>query len=101
MQKNLALPLPGTEQVIPADMALITAGFIGVEPSISDAFQLDLTNRNTVATQPQHYQTSQDKVFCCGDMHRGASLVVWAIAEGRACAKEVDQYLMDYTNMIP
>ena len=55
--------------------------------------------RNTVQTEQSHYATGVDKVFTAGDMHRGQSLVVWAIAEGRACAVEVDEYLMGYTNL--
>lgn len=53
----------------------------------------------TVTTRPEHYQTNVEKVFTAGDMHRGQSLVVWAIAEGRAAAAEVDEYLMGYTNL--
>ena len=53
----------------------------------------------TVTTEPEHYQTNVEKVFTAGDMHRGQSLVVWAIAEGRAAAAEVDEYLMGYTNL--
>ena len=52
-----------------------------------------------VATKPGGYATSVPKVFTAGDMHRGQSLVVWAIREGREAAKEVDQYLMGYTNL--
>ena len=46
------------------------------------------------------YKTNVDKVFTAGDMHRGQSLVVWGIAEGREAAKEIDSYLMGYTNMV-
>ena len=51
-------------------------------------------------TQPGHYATSVEKVFTAGDMHRGQSLVVWAIAEGRTAAAEVDAYLNGYTNLV-
>ena len=51
-------------------------------------------------TKEGGYATSVPKVFTAGDMHRGQSLVVWAIAEGRACAKEVDMALMGYTNLL-
>jgi glutamate synthase (NADPH/NADH) small chain len=50
-------------------------------------------------TEEEHYKTNVEKVFTAGDMHRGQSLVVWAITEGRRCAKEIDEYLMGYTNM--
>ena len=54
---------------------------------------------NNVKTEPGRYQTSVKKVFVTGDMHRGQSLVVWAIREGREAAREVDESLMRYTNM--
>ena len=53
----------------------------------------------TVSTEPEHYQTNVEKVFTAGDMHRGQSLVVWVIAEGRAAAAEVDEYMMGYTSL--
>jgi len=93
-------PVPGSEKTLPADMVLIAAGFTGIETYISDAFQLPVNAHQTIETLNSGYATSVEKVFCCGDMRRGASLVVWAIAEGRACAKEVDAFLMDYTNMV-
>ncbi|MBQ7620416.1 MAG: glutamate synthase, partial [Treponema sp.] len=63
------------------------------------AFGVPLGARNTVQTVEQgKFQTQVPKVFSCGDMRRGQSLVVWAIAEGRECAREVDQYLMGYTS---
>ena len=65
----------------------------------AQAFGVDRDGRTNVATQPGGYQTSVDRIFTAGDMHRGQSLVVWAIAEGRAAAAEVDQYLMGYTNL--
>ena len=89
----------GSEQILEADLLLIAAGFTGCESYVSDAFQLDLTPRGVAATAPSSYRTNTEKVFAAGDMHRGQSLVVWAIAEGRECAREVDEYLMGYTNM--
>lgn len=55
--------------------------------------------RNNVETEKGSYKTSVDKVFTAGDMHRGQSLVVWGINEGRGVAKEADKYLMGYTNL--
>ena len=56
---------------------------------------MELSPRNTVMTSSAEvYQTANEKIFTAGDMHRGQSLVVWAIAEGRECAKEIDKYLM-------
>ena len=81
-------------------MILIAAGFTGCEDYTAKAFGTDLTPRNVVATsKSDDYATSQEKVFVAGDMHRGQSLVVWAIAEGRECARQIDEYLMGYTNL--
>lgn len=92
--------IEGTEKELPADLILIAAGFLGAEDYTMKAFGTDVSARNTVATETaEKYATSVDKVFTAGDMHRGQSLVVWAIAEGRECAREIDQYLMGYTNL--
>ncbi len=88
----------GSEQELPCDMLLIAAGFTGCERYTADAFGIELTDRNVVKTD-DGYHTSKEKIFTAGDMHRGQSLVVWAIAEGRACAAEVDKFLMGYTNI--
>ena len=88
----------GTEQIFDCDLLLIAAGFIGVEDDLKKSFKLETTQRNTIVTQPNSYQV-KDKYFTAGDCHRGQSLVVWAIHEGKECAKEVDAYLMGYTNM--
>ncbi len=92
--------VPGSEKTLPCDLLLIAAGFTGCEPYTAAAFQAPLTARGVVATAPDHYATEAEGVFTAGDMHRGQSLVVWAICEGRQCAYEVDQYLMGYTNLI-
>ena len=89
----------GSEKKIPCDLLIIAAGFVGFESYVKEAFDIETTNRNTTLTKEGSYKTSKDKVFVCGDMHRGQSLVVWAIDEGRRCAKEVDEYLMGYTNL--
>ena len=89
----------GTEKILPCDLLLIAAGFTGCQQYTADAFGVKLTPRGTVGTQegPDHYRTSIPGVFTAGDMHRGQSLVVWNIVEGRGCAREVDEYLMGYT----
>jgi glutamate synthase (NADPH/NADH) small chain len=90
----------GSEQVLECDLLLIAAGFVGIEDHFKEAFQLETTPRNVIATKPNHYQSqSYDNVFAAGDARRGQSLVVWAIAEGKAAAAEVDAYLMGYTNL--
>ena len=91
--------IEGSEKELPCDMLLIAAGFTGCERYTADAFGVALTERSTVSTGADSYHTSCEKVFTAGDMHRGQSLVVWAIAEGRACAAETDRYLMGYTNI--
>lgn len=92
--------VPGTESTLKCDLLLIAAGFIGCQEYVAKDFGVALSKRNTVATSdPDVYTTGVKKVFTAGDMHRGQSLVVWAIAEGRACAKQVDEYLMGYSNM--
>ena len=90
----------GSEEIIPADLVLIAAGFLGTEKYIADAFGVELNGRTNVDTaSPESYKTNVEKVFTAGDMHRGQSLVVWAIREGREAAKAVDEYLMGYTTL--
>ena len=84
-------------ETIPCDLLIGATGFAGCAEDVCAAFGVAM-NR-TVTTEPEHYQTNVEKVFTAGDMHRGQSLVVWAIAEGRAAAAEVDEYLMGYTNL--
>ena len=90
--------IPGTQEEMPCDLLLIAAGFLGPAPYISKAFGCETDERGNIAAK--EFKTSAEKVFAAGDSRRGQSLVVWAIAEGRAAAKEVDKYLMGYTNML-
>lgn len=92
-------PKQGTEKEEKADFVLIAAGFLGCEVYVTDSFEVECNNRNKVNTQPDSYETSKERVYTAGDMHRGQSLVVWAIAEGRAVAKAVDESIMGYTNL--
>ncbi|MCI8890735.1 MAG: glutamate synthase subunit beta [Eubacterium sp.] len=89
----------GSEKKIPADVALIAAGFLGSEKYAADAFGVRLDGRTNVQTKDGTYETDAARVFACGDMRRGQSLVVWAIREGREVAVEVDRSLMGYTYM--
>ncbi len=91
--------VPGSEKEIPCNLLLIAAGFVGMQPYVGEAFGLKVTGRGTAETVEGSYKTNVEKVFTAGDMHRGQSLVMWAITEGRACAKEVDEYLMGYTTL--
>ena len=92
--------VPGSEQVLDAEIVLIAAGFLGSQKYVTDAFKVELTERTNVKTKAGAYKTSVDNVFVTGDMHRGQSLVVWAIREGREAAREVDESLMGYTNLV-
>ena len=91
--------VPGSEEELPCRLLLIAAGFLGPEDYAADAFGVDRDGRSNVATVPDVYSTGVEKVFAAGDMCRGQSLVVWAIAEGRAAAREVDRYLMGYSGL--
>ena len=88
-----------TVKKLKCELLLIAAGFTGCQSYTANAFGVNLTPRNVVATAPDHYKTNIEKVFTACDMHRGQSLVVWGIAEGRQCAREIDEYLMGYTNL--
>ncbi|WP_417517556.1 glutamate synthase subunit beta [Minwuia sp.] len=90
--------IPGTEFELKADLVLLAMGFTNpiLEGMIKD-LQLELDPRNNILANTEDYKASVDKVFACGDMRRGQSLVVWAIREGRQCARSVDEFLMGET----
>lgn len=92
--------VPGSEQTLPAEIVLIAAGFLGSQKYVTDAFHVDINERSNVKTGAGAYETSVKNVFTAGDMHRGQSLIVWAIREGREAARAVDESLMGYTNLI-
>lgn len=92
--------VPGSEQVLEADIVLIAAGFLGSQSYVTEAFGVERNERTNVKTAPGQYQTSVENVFVAGDMHRGQSLVVWAIREGREAARAVDESLMGYSNLV-
>lgn len=83
---------------LPCSLLIAATGFAGCEENVCAAFGVE-TDR-TVRTREGSFATSVEKVFAAGDMRRGQSLVVWAIAEGRAAAAEVDEYLIGYTNLV-
>lgn len=93
------VPVEGTEEVLEADLVLIAAGFLGSEKYVTDTFGVEVNQRTNVKTEDSKYETTVPRVFTAGDMHRGQSLVVWAIAEGREAAKAVDESMMGYTNL--
>lgn len=91
--------IPGSEWEIPCDLMLIAAGFTGCEASVAQAFGVALGSRGVIQTPEDGYATSVEGVFAAGDVRRGQSLVVWAIAEGRRAAREMDEWLMGYSEL--
>ena len=83
---------------IPCQLLIAATGFAGCERGVCEAFGVEAGD--TVTTAPGRHATSVEKVFAAGDMRRGQSLVVWAIAEGRSAAAEADAYLSGYTNLV-
>ena len=95
--------VPGSEFTLPADLVLLAMGFVSPYASVLEAFGAEKDARgNAKATTDGAgcYATSAPKVFAAGDMRRGQSLVVWAIREGRQCARAVDEFLMG-TSQLP
>ncbi len=87
----------GSEFEIPADLVLLAMGFVAPVASVLDAFGVDKDQRGNARATTDGvgcYKTNAEKVFAAGDMRRGQSLVVWAIREGRQCARAVDEFLM-------
>ena len=92
-------PIPGTERELPAQLVLLAMGFVGPEKSpLLEDLGVAYDQRGNVARDSE-WQTNVPGVFTCGDMGRGQSLIVWAIAEGRACAAAVDRWLMGDTQL--
>jgi glutamate synthase (NADPH) small chain len=88
----------GTEQIIKADLVLLAMGFVSPQKEgLLSQLEIELDERGNVKASEKNYQTSISKVFTAGDMRRGQSLVVWAISEGRECARKVDEYLMGHS----
>ncbi len=89
--------VPGSEKTIPADLVFLAMGFVGPAAGLLDAFGVEKDARGNAKAStegPACYTTNVPKVFAAGDTRRGQSLVVWAIREGRQCAREVDAFLM-------
>ena len=87
--------VPGSEFSLKADLVLLAMGFVHpVRDGLLEQLGVEVDERSNVKANTQDYRTSVDKVFTAGDMRRGQSLVVWAIREGRQCARAVDEYLM-------
>jgi glutamate synthase (NADPH/NADH) small chain len=87
--------VPGTEQIIPCELALLAMGFVHPQQEgLVNDLGVELDERGNVKASEKSYQTNIEKIFSAGDMRRGQSLVVWAISEGRECARKVDEFLM-------
>jgi glutamate synthase (NADPH/NADH) small chain len=85
----------GTEFTLPADLVLLAMGFVGPRrPGLIEQSGVELDARGNVKANTDDYRSTAPRVFACGDMRRGQSLVVWAIREGRQCAQAVDEFLM-------
>ena len=97
--RMMMVEVPGSEYELDVDLVLIAAGFLGTQDYVAKAFDVKLNERTNVQTEAGKYATTQENVFVAGDMHRGQSLVVWAIREGREVAKAVDVHLMGYSNL--
>lgn len=91
--------VPGTEQTIPAQLVLLAMGFVGPESTLLDQLEVERDGRPNVKADEGRFATNVKGVFAAGDMRRGQSLVVWAINEGRAAARECDRYLMGSSNL--
>jgi len=87
--------VPGSEFTLKADLVLLAMGFTGPRKAgLVEQAGVELDPRGNVKAATSNYKTSSPKIFACGDMRRGQSLVVWAIREGRQCARGVDEFLM-------
>lgn len=97
--RMMPVEIPGTERVWPAQLVLICMGFLGPEDTLLKQLGIEQDGRTNVKAEYGRFATNVKGVFCAGDMRRGQSLVVWAINEGRAAARECDRYLMGNTNL--
>jgi len=87
----------GTEKRTEADLVLLAMGFLGPEDPVAEQLGVERDARSNYKAEHEIYTTNVDGIFAAGDSRRGQSLVVWAINEGRGCAREVDKYLMGDT----
>ena len=90
--------VPGSETEIPCELALLAMGFLHPQhEGLLEQLEIELDERGNVRASEKNYNTNIPKIFSAGDMRRGQSLVVWAISEGRECARKVDEYLMGHS----
>jgi len=91
--------IPGSEFEIETELVLLALGFVGPEKYVPEQLGVQLNERGNVAADTKSWRTNVDGVFACGDVRRGQSLVVWAIWEGRECARSVDAFLTGHTDL--
>ncbi len=94
--------VPGSEQVLKADLVLLAMGFVSPVQAVLDAFGVDKDARGNAKATTDFtggYATSVPKLFAAGDVRRGQSLVVWAIREGRQAARSIDEFLMGTSDL--
>ena len=93
-------PVAGSERPLPTGLVLLSMGFLGPEDRVLEQLRLERDDRSNAAAAYGTFTTNVEGVFAAGDIRRGASLVVWAIMEGRGAARECDRYLMG-TTLLP
>ena len=92
--------IAGTERVMPCELVLLAMGFLHPQhEGLLQQLGVELDSRGNVQALEGDFQTAKKRIFAAGDMRRGQSLVVWAISEGRECARKVDEYLMGYSEL--
>lgn len=93
--------VPGSEREIPCELALLAMGFVHPQhEGLLNELGVELDDRGNVKATEREYKTSINKIFTAGDVRRGQSLVVWAISEGRECARKVDEFLMEGVSLL-
>ncbi|MBC8080550.1 MAG: glutamate synthase subunit beta [Gorillibacterium sp.] len=97
--RMIPVEVPGSERIFPAQLVLLAMGFTGPENPVLEQLGVERDERTNVKAEYAQFTTNVPGVFAAGDMRRGQSLVVWAINEGRAAAREVDRYLMGASNL--
>jgi glutamate synthase (NADPH/NADH) small chain len=91
----------GSERELPCELALLAMGFVSPQHSgLLNELGVELDSKGNVKASEKNYHTNLPKVFAAGDMRRGQSLVVWAISEGRECARKVDEFLSNGTSAL-
>ncbi|MFW6197852.1 MAG: glutamate synthase small subunit, partial [Myxococcota bacterium] len=93
------MEVPGTEETFEADLVLLAMGFLGPEDTLAEKLGLERDPRSNFKAELGKYATTAPKVFASGDARRGQSLIVWAIAEGRAAARAIDEYLVGSSDL--